>query len=209
MSKFDDFTTVRSVADGDVVFVGEEHGNTWSKKLGEQVIAEVKPNVVAIEKGETYTAPRPSAGAMGACKEYAEQNGVPLLCIDENRSEYRGRYPDDVSSGRVLEVGNEFSHKIERDGDMNYYSIINARESIKDEFGMEVYDAFYTFRERGMVARLKRALERYEPPIVAAVGTFHIIGLEDMWNFVEQKKPLEDNRRFYEGNVEEAPAARA
>lgn len=215
MEEFD-FTTVQRLADGDIVLVGEEHRNSNSEDLSKRVADEIQPQTYAIEQGSKSTGfrigtPGPNSGAMGHFSRRAKRENKPLLCIDENRSDYRSMIPDEVSWHKLLSVGNEFSHEIEEDGDMNWRSIIDARENVRSEFGPETYEAFYIFREKGMVARLNRALREYETPIVVAIGTFHILALRDFYQLVDEEKELGEDRVFFleDHSVEEPATASA
>lgn len=190
------YTTVQQVEDGDIVFIGEEHGNPKSGRLADKILDKVQPNTVAIERGPRVRVGRGGRAAMGSCVEYARETDAPLLLIDESRSKYLSRCGNTRGINRI---GNKFSHPIGENGNLNRRAITDARMRIRDKLGQDTYEAFYEFRERGMLSRLNTALdEGFETPMVVAVGTFHVLAMRDLYPVVDVRKPLRKKRKFFE-----------
>lgn len=181
---FEDYTTVEETLDGDVILVGEEHtppGAEYSEDLADRVLQEYEPQTIAIE---SYRPRNRSGGAMGRVADYASDEGVPLVAIDNSNPWHRL----DCSRSNLMERANHFSHPIQEDGDLDPAAIYDARERIRDEFGDDAREMMFENRENAMAARLRGLREstecgpedmEYESPIVAAIGTFHIRGIRD------------------------------
>lgn len=177
---FWDNTTIQTLADGDIVLVGEEHGNVFSKDLMRRVLNDVDPGTLAVEKS-------PGSwplmdGGMGRAAQFAEDADRPLLAIDKPSPKFRAR---SGSRAGLLQDANEFSHPITVDGDVEVAAISNARQRVRDNYGHKTHREMYTEREKEMAGNLKAAIEEYPTPIVAGIGTFHILALRDIYPLVE------------------------
>lgn len=195
-----DKNTVQQVAGGDIVLIGEEHGNPLSADLASSVINDLEPRTLAIEMDASSRKPVISSGAMGRVRNYAEKNDLPLLKIDQK--DYRNEISSNIRLGKLFGIGNDFSHPIQEDGDVDWKAIRNARMNVLSEFGEEVHHYFYEYRERAMAGRLKKAMNEFETPILAAVGTFHILAIRSLFEVVEERE-IGDRRVFYSRKIEE------
>lgn len=186
-----DFNTVQTAADGSIVLVGEEHQNSICAELARDVLEEVEPETLAVEMPPTW----PAHGAgMGAMSRYAERHGKPLVNIDEPRGRMKNL---DCSYPKLTHVANTFKAPISSEGDVPLESINWARREVRDRFGQEAYNEMYTVRERAMTERLNTLKETYGTPIVAGVGTFHILALRDMLDTIDDTREI-DARRITE-----------
>lgn len=190
---FDNHTTVQTGLDEQVILVGEEHslpGAEHSESLMEEVLEEYDPQSLAIE------ATIPSAGrraGMGAAQSFAEQEGRPITAIDDGSASW-GPTIDDT--GKLLSVANTFAEPIEEDGDVAIESIDHARRAVLEEFGEETTLAMYDDRERAMARRLRYMVESddFETPIVAGIGTFHILSLKAYLENEDDTEALSERR---------------
>lgn len=187
---FDEYNTVQTVANEDIILVGEEHHNHRSKELMDRVLDEVGPNTIAVEASPGE---RPVGGGMGLASNYASKESIPAIAIDSPNKREKFRSCSN-NSGRLLTVANQFSHPIQENGDVDIRAINNARRTIRDEFGQQAYNEMYTNREIIMTKVLKSCLRDFESPIVAGVGTFHILALRDMFSEIDGLEALSEER---------------
>lgn len=176
--KFKPYTTVAEALDGDVILVGEEHGNRECKRLAARVLREVQPPTVAVEMGPNEVPPR--GAGMGALVSYAEENDdVPCLHIDEPNVRISKKCREAGANWHeLLQKANKFSHPIKSGGDLNPAAIRNARSRVANQFGQQVHYWLYEYREQSMAKSLRDAVEDYETPILAGIGAFHINALQ-------------------------------
>lgn len=183
LPEYEDFTTVEVLMDGDLIIVGEEHGNENSKRLMQRILDKTDPGMTAVEQGPHHA--RPVDGAMGEVARYAEREGIDLWHID-NEDRWRS-IRSDTDMRELLDVANQFSHEIQLDGDLDERAITDARERVRDQFGNEVFNAVYPDREETMAEYLRWLgnITTY-PPAVAAVGAFHLPAIAEI---IEEDKP--------------------
>lgn len=173
---FDNHTTVQTALDEQVILVGEEHfppGREHCRDLMQRVLEEYDPPTLAIE------ATRPTAGrssGMGVAQSFASEEARPLVAIDDGRKSWSGVVDDERG---MLDDANYFKEPITPDGDVPIESIDYARKSFREKFGEEASAAMHADRERIMAARLRHMVESddFDTPIVAGIGTFHILAL--------------------------------
>lgn len=183
---FDDYTTVEEVLGGNVVLVGEEHGNERCEALAEKVLDEYQPPTLAIESARPS---RPNTGARRAFYDYAKERTLPFIAIDENN-----RWHDLDYNGPLHRDANNFSHPIEEDGDLDPQAITDARNRIQEKYGSDIYHAMYTEREEAMAGRINTLLDFFDTPIVVGIGTFHIRALRDYLEAYDDKLRVDDRR---------------
>lgn len=194
MAYYDDFTTVATLGNGEVVLVGEEHGNRTCGELATDVLEDVEPVAVAVEHARLWYSATLGA-AMGRMAAYARRHGVPLIAIDETSQIWRSTLGPNDRQAQFLAIANSFTHPITERGDVNERAIDNARQAIYELYGPDTYDALYELREQAMAERLKRAVHDYGEPIVAAIGTFHIKALQRYYESAElSMRGLPSNR---------------
>lgn len=191
MRRFQDFTTVESCLDGDIILIGEKHGNERSGGLARDVLGEVEPGVIAVEEPPNKAViPR---GAMGAAVQYSRDNQLDFAKIDieSRRREFASRVDD---MARFHAVANSFSSPIQPSGDLQEQAIWDARNGVKDRFGEAAWRIMYPIREQEMARRLLTLRENYDGPVVAAIGAFHVPAVSQFLAHEEPLEKIDDNR---------------
>lgn len=191
MRAFDDYTTVESCLDGDVILVGEEHGNNRCADLAGRVLDAVEPGAIAIEEPPERRAPH--SAAMGEVSSYAKNNGLRLAKIDiENRTR---RFSQAIGNQRGLHsTANNFTFEIQEDGNLNPKAIRDAREAVKEQFGVSAWRIMYPIRETEMARNLLTLRNEYDGPVVAAIGAFHVPAVSRFLAHQEPYGGLSSNR---------------
>lgn len=197
------FNSVGEALDGQVILVGEDHRSRRCGRLAKRVIDQVDPQTLAVERAP-FVSPKPAGRvAMGEATQYAKENGLPLLHIDSR--DKRRKFDEAVDNrGEFLKVANHFEDPVTREGEVTINSIISSRSKIRHQFGQEAYEALYIEREIDMARHLIHAVERFEPPIVAAVGAFHVKALEEMLEVLDEGFPIDEQGINYTAASAEA-----
>jgi hypothetical protein len=164
----DNHTTVQTAQGGDIILVGEEHGNSDSAALMDRVLDEHEPAALAQEREPNQRLLR--RGAMGAATSYARRHNLPTVKVDIGSPSEPG----------LMTVANEFTAPIEEDGDLDPQAIEDARTAVRDEYDYETYRAMYIDRERAMAANLQASLQEFGAPIICALGAFHILSVREL-----------------------------
>lgn len=186
MRRFQDHTTVESCHGGDIILIGEEHGNSKCESLAEDVIDDVEPGVFAVEMPPR--SPVSGRGAMGAVRRAANAAGEPVINIDiENRSRKFKETTDE--RWKLTRRANVFSEPIEEDGNLEERAIWDARARVKAEFGADTWRIMYPIREAEMARQLLTANRQYDGRVVAAIGAFHVPAVS---RFLVHEEPLDD-----------------
>lgn len=174
MEEKQDYTSVEILEDGDLILVGEEHRNTDSRRLVEEVVEEVEPKTIAVEADKRQERGG-SSGGMGWASDWAREEGKPIYSIDRTAAERRREL-----AVRANGVANEFPHPLQENGDVDIRGPTEARANFKDEFGIEAHRIMYEDREVDMARRLNTALDEMETPIVAVTGVYHTQALAEL-----------------------------
>jgi len=191
MDEYNDYTTVASLLGGDIILVGEKHGNRDSASLMDTVLETVEPQTVAAEMPPRSRVP--STGGMGRARKYATENSAPLIRIDKS-GRFNNIRDTDISMSELIRKANLFSYEIETDGDLNEDAIWDARNRIKTYYGNKVWKAMYPEREAAMAKHLLKARSEFETPIVAGIGAFHLPAVSQMIQHESPAEKLTDSR---------------
>lgn len=173
---FENYNTVAEVQDGEIVVVGERHGDERSADLVSRVTDKYDFDAVGVEAliGD---------GGMGAAIDFAE-GSMPIAVIDR-RPSFETAEGDDRSE--LIEEANTFSKDLDENGDISWDAIADARKRVREKFKFETYCSMYPERETAMAERINWLNERHDGKILVVVGTFHIMALEKLLRLVDDE----------------------
>lgn len=165
--------TVHLAREGDIVLVGEEHGNRLCGDLMHEVLEVMEPSAVGVEHGDRGVA------AMGQANHYARLHNIPLTVVDDKSKLRACERSIPSHKPRLYRIANTFREPITEGGDAPLTSIESARRTIYELYGEEVYDAMYDYREDAMAEGLEKLVEEHGGPVLGVVGTFHILAIKE------------------------------
>lgn len=156
----------------DVIIVGEAHGYDESAELVSRVVGEQPPTAVAVELPPVGIVIDQNGG-IGAALEHA-RGDIPAVAIDDSRPWIEQHFPENLLWADAIRVANAPQNAVEETGRMPLRAIQEVRNTIRDRFGQDVFDAIYIKREQRMADRLRTLTQAYDGTIVAVVGAFHV-----------------------------------
>lgn len=179
--------------DDDIYIVGEAHNSYTSESLVWNILEGVEPNGIAIEQSPIYDSIPPrfsNTGGISRAYHYSKSTNIPVALIDENITWMKSN--TNGNSSEIIRVANSPQNQQTEVGDFYMNTIMESRNLVRDNFGIENYEAIFIKREQNMARRILGFNERVSGPIVAVVGGFHVHAIIEFLDLVDAN--IEDRR---------------